>query len=168
MLMLLAAFAVIPVLLPWIARRIGARVFTIAAILPLIAFAQAIWMAPTVFSGDVPFESYDWLPSLGVAVSMRMDVLSWVMTLIVTGIGALVLLYCRWYFGEGDKTIGRFSAVLLGFAGSMYGLVLTDDIVMLVMFWEITSVLSYLLIGHYNRRAGSRRAALQALCGDLG
>ena len=163
MLMLLAAFAVIPVLLPWIARRIGARVFTVAAVLPLIAFAQAIWMAPAVFSGAVPFESYDWLPSLGVSVSMRMDVLSWVMTLIVTGIGALVLLYCRWYFGEGDKTIGRFSAVLLGFAGSMYGLVLTDDLVMLVMFWEITSVLSCLLMGHYNRRAGSRRAALQAL-----
>ena len=94
---------------------------------------------------------------------MRMDTLSWVMALIVTGVGALVMLYCRWYFRGKTEGVGQFSAVLLAFAGAMYGLVLTDDLVVLVMFWEITSVLSYLLIGYYNRRAASRRAALQAL-----
>ncbi len=161
--MLLAAFVLVPLILPWLARRIGARVFYVAAVLPIAAFAQAIWAAPGMFAGDVPFESYDWLPSLGVSISMRMDVLAWVMTLIVTGVGALVLLYCRWYFSEGEAGIGRFSAVLLAFSGAMYGLVLTDDIIMLVMFWEITSVLSFLLIGHYSQRASSRRAALQAL-----
>ena len=85
------------------------------------------------------------------------------LTLIVTGVGALVLLYCRWYFYEDSAGVGQFAGVLLGFAGAMYGLVLTDDLVMLVMFWEVTSILSYLLIGHYRRRAASRRAALQAL-----
>ena len=94
---------------------------------------------------------------------MHMDVLGWVLTLIVTGVGALVLLYCRWYFHDDSAGIGQFAGVLLGFAGAMYGLVLTDDLVMLVMFWEVTSILSYLLIGHYRRRAASRRAALQAL-----
>ena len=153
--MLLAAFVLVPLILPWLARRIGARVFYVAAVLPIAAFAQAIWAAPGMFAGDVPFESYDWLPSLGVSISMRMDVLAWVMTLIVTGVGALVLLYCRWYFSEGEAGIGRFSAVLLAFSGAMYGLVLTDDIIMLVMFWEITSVLSFLLIGHYSQRASS-------------
>ncbi|EEB9150667.1 Na+/H+ antiporter subunit A, partial [Salmonella enterica subsp. enterica serovar Paratyphi B] len=83
--------------------------------------------------------------------------------LIVTGVGALVLLYCRWYFHDDAAGIGQFAGVLLAFAGAMYGLVLTDDLVMLVMFWEVTSILSYLLIGHYRRRAASRRAALQAL-----
>src|SRR5690606_35642550 len=82
---------------------------------------------------------------------------------IVTGVGALVMLYCRWYFTDGDEGLGLFSAVLLAFAGAMYELVLTDDLVILVMFWEITSVLSYLLNGHYHRRGASRRAALQAL-----
>ena len=85
------------------------------------------------------------------------------MALIVTGVGALVMLYCRWYFRGKTEGVGQFSAVLLAFAGAMYGLVLTDDLVVLVMFWELTSVLSYLLIGYYNRRAASRRAALQAL-----
>ena len=94
---------------------------------------------------------------------MRMDTLSWLMALIVTGVGALVMLYCRWYFRGKSDGLGQFAAVLLAFAGAMYGLVLTDDLVVLVMFWEITSVLSYLLIGYYNRRAVSRRAALQAL-----
>src|SRR3546814_19650468 len=90
-----------------------------------------------------------------------MDTLSWVLALIVTGVGALVMLYCRWYFRGKTEGVGQFSAVLLAFAGAMYGLVLTDDIVMLVMFWEVTSILSYLLIGYYHARGASRRAALQ-------
>ena len=85
------------------------------------------------------------------------------MTLVVTGVGALVMIYCRWYFRGKKENLGQFAAVLLAFAGAMYGLVLTDDLVVLVMFWEVTSVLSYLLIGYYNKRAASRRAALQAL-----
>lgn len=116
-----------------------------------------------MLSGGVPFSSYTWIAPLGIELSMRMDLLSWLMTLIVTGVGALVMIYCRWYFRGKTDGLGQFSAVLLAFAGAMYGLVLTDDLVVLVMFWEITSVLSYLLIGYYNNRAASRRSALQAL-----
>ncbi|MGZ0712170.1 Na+/H+ antiporter subunit A (plasmid) [Coraliomargarita sp. W4R53] len=163
MLLLLGAFAVTPMLLPWLAARIGPRAFLVAAILPIIAFVQAAVMTPAVVSGSIPFESYNWIPSLDIALSMRMDTLSWLMTLIVTGVGALVMIYCRWYFSDKAEGLGQFSAVLLAFAGAMYGLVLTDDLVVLVLFWEITSVLSYLLIGYYHRRAASRRAALQAL-----
>ncbi|MEV7692925.1 Na+/H+ antiporter subunit A [Microbacterium sp. NPDC089189] len=163
MLVLLAAFALVPLLLPWLVARIGARAFTVAAVLPAIAFGYTAWLGPQVLAGDIPFESYDWIPSLGLALSMRMDMLGWVMALIVTGVGALVMLYCRWYFAGKSAGLGQFSAVLLAFSGAMYGLVLTDDIVVLVMFWEITSVLSYLLIGYYHARGVSRRAALQAL-----
>ncbi|MBA8817113.1 multicomponent Na+:H+ antiporter subunit A [Microbacterium halimionae] len=163
MLLLLSAFAILPLLVPAVVARIGARAFYVTALLPLIAFGAAVAHAPQVLSGSIPHESYSWIPSLGIELSMRMDVLSWVMTLIVTGVGALVMLYCRWYFRGKTQGVGQFAAVLLAFAGAMYGLVLTDDIVMLVMFWEITSVLSYLLIGFYNMRGASRRAALQAL-----
>src|SRR6478735_6612374 len=163
MLLVLGAFAVVPILLPWLVARIGARAFYVAAILPVAAFVYAAVLTPRVIAGDIPFETYDWIPPLDIALSMRMDTLSWLMTLIVTGVGALVMIYCRWYFRGSTENLGQFAAVLLAFAGAMYGLVLTDDLVMLVMFWEITSVLSYLLIGYYNRRAGSRRAALQAL-----
>ncbi|MFH8251762.1 Na+/H+ antiporter subunit A [Microbacterium sp. B2969] len=164
MLVLLGAFAVAPLLLPWLVGRIGARAFFFAALLPVVAFVQAAFETPAVLSGDTPFETYDWIPALGIQLSMRMDTLGWLMALIVTGVGALVMMYCRWYFrGKSVEGVGQFSAVLLAFAGAMYGLVLTDDIVVLVMFWEITSVLSYLLIGYYHRRGASRRAALQAL-----
>ena len=164
MLVLLGAFAVVPLVLPWLVGKIGARAFYLAALLPVAAFVQAAVATPVVLSGATPFESYAWIPALGISLSMRMDTLGWVMALVVTGVGALVMLYCRWYFrGRKNEGVGQFSAVLLAFSGAMYGLVLTDDIVVLVMFWEITSVLSYLLIGYYHRRAASRRAALQAL-----
>ena len=163
MLVLLAAFALVPVALPWLFRLIGPRVFYIAAALAAVAFGYTAWQGPAVLAGDIPFESYEWIPSLHVALSMRMGDLNWIMALIITGVGALVMLYCRWYFRGSRDGVGLFSAVLLGFAGAMYGLVLTDDVVVLVMFWEITSVLSYLLIGFAHRRGASRRAALQAL-----
>ncbi|WP_374976312.1 Na+/H+ antiporter subunit A [Microbacterium trichothecenolyticum] len=163
MLLVLGAFAVVPVLLPWLVARIGARAFYVAAILPIAGFLYAAVLTPQVLAGDIPFETYAWIPPLGINLSMRMDTLSWLMTLVVTGVGALVMIYCRWYFRGKTENLGQFAAVLLAFAGAMYGLVLTDDLVVLVMFWEVTSVLSYLLIGYYNKRAASRRAALQAL-----
>ena len=163
MLIALAAFAVIPLALPWLAKRIGARVFYPAALVAGAAFVHAALQGPAVLAGHIPAESFAWIPSLEIALSMRMDLLGWVMTLIVTGVGALVMLYCRWYNAGSHGGMGLFAAVLLAFAGAMYALVLTDDVVMLVMFWEITSILSYLLIGHYHNRSVSRRAALQAL-----
>ncbi|MDT0182441.1 Na+/H+ antiporter subunit A [Microbacterium sp. ARD31] len=163
MLILLAAFALVPILLPALVARLGSRTFLVAAIVPIAAFVHTAWQSPAVLAGDIPFETYTWIPDLAVQVSMRMDVLSWVMSLIVSGVGALVMIYCRWYFAGKTEGLATFSAVLLAFAGAMYGLVLTDDIVVLIMLWEVTSVLSYLLIGFYHRRGASRRAALQAL-----
>lgn len=163
MLAILLAFTVVPLVLPWLSRRLGPRAFLVAAVLPAAAFVHAATLAPTIYEGDEIVEQLAWIPSLDIALTMRMDVLGWIMTLIVTGVGALVLLYCRWYFDGKQEGLGLFSAVLLAFAGAMYGLVLTDDIVVLVMFWELTSVLSYLLIGYYHTRGASRRAALQAL-----
>ncbi|WP_298038230.1 Na+/H+ antiporter subunit A [uncultured Microbacterium sp.] len=163
MLLLLAVFLLGSLILPALVRWLGAQAFAVAALIPAAAFVQALMMTPRVLDGDAPFENIEWVPQLGLNLSMHMDVLGWLLTLIVTGVGALVLLYCRWYFYENSAELGQFAGVLLGFAGAMYGLVLTDDLVLLVMFWEITSILSYLLISHYRRRAASRRAALQAL-----
>ncbi len=163
MLMLLAVFLLGSLLLPLLVRVWGARAFAVGALIPAAAFVHAVILTPAVIADETPFESFAWIPQLGLNLSMRMDVLGWVMTLIVSGVGALVLLYCRWYFRDDATSLGQFAGVLLGFAGAMYGLVLTDDLIMLVMFWEVTSILSYLLIGHYSHRATSRRAALQAL-----
>ncbi|MDJ1114032.1 Na+/H+ antiporter subunit A [Microbacterium dauci] len=163
MLTFLLAFALVPMILPVLVKQWGSRTFLIAAVVPSLAFVHTALQGPAVLRGDIPFETYAWIPDLGVELSMHMDTLGWVMALIVTGVGALVLIYCRWYFAGKTEGLALFSSVLLAFAGAMYGLVLTDDIVVLVMLWEVTSVLSYLLIGFYHRRGASRRAALQAL-----
>ncbi|MBN9215143.1 MAG: Na+/H+ antiporter subunit A [Microbacterium sp. SCN 70-200] len=163
MLVLLAAFALTPLTLPWLTNRIGPRAFFLAALVPLAGFVHAGLLTPVVLAGETVTETFSWIPQLGLSLSMRIDTLSWVMTLIVTGVGALVMIYCRWYFDGKTSGVGMFSATLLAFAGAMYGLVLTDDLILLVMFWEITSILSYLLIGYYHARGASRRAALQAL-----
>ena len=163
MLLLLAAFAVLPLALPWLVGRVGPRAFYVAALVPVVAFVHAAAQTPLILAGEIPTETISWIPQLGLELSMRMDTLGWVMALIVTGVGALVMIYCRWYFAGKKAGVGLFSAVLLAFAGAMYGLVLTDDLIILVMFWEITSILSYLLIGFYHARGASRRAALQAL-----
>ncbi|WP_029150414.1 Na+/H+ antiporter subunit A [Microbacterium indicum] len=163
MLVILLAFAIAAAMLPWLTKVLGARVFYAAALLPIAGLVHALVRTGDVLAGRIPFETYDWIPHLGIEISMRMGTLNWLMTIIVTGVGALVLIYCRNYFRGKSDGVGRFAAVLLAFAGAMYGLVLTDDLIMLVMFWEITSILSYLLIGHSFTRAASRRSALQAL-----
>ncbi|WP_295013624.1 Na+/H+ antiporter subunit A [uncultured Microbacterium sp.] len=168
MLMLLAVFALGALLLPALVHWIGARAFAVAALVPTAAFVHAALLTPQVLESAedprvTPQESIDWIPQLGLSLSFRMDELSWLLALIVSGVGALVLFYCRWYFRDSESGLGQFAAVLLAFAGAMYGLVTTDDLVLLVMFWEVTSILSYLLIGHYHRRGASRRSALQAL-----
>src|SRR5690606_20602072 len=75
----------------------------------------------------------------------------------------LVLVYCERYFPADEPGLGRFAGFFVAFSGSMYGLVIADDIFLLFMFWEATTVFSYLLIGHYTDRKASRGAALQAL-----
>jgi len=166
MLAVLMVFALAAMVLPALARRIGTRVFWLAALVSLGAFVHTLLQAPAVLSGEageVPFEQVTYIAQLQFTLDVRMDTLSWVLALIVTGIGSLVLFYCGAYFRDDEKGLGRFAAVLLAFAGAMYGLVIADDVYLLFVFWEATSVFSYLLIGHYTHRKASRGAALQAL-----
>lgn len=163
MLVVLAVYAVISVLLPAASRALGPRVFYLAALVPAAAFVYAIVSGPVILGGTPLTLRHRWIATLDVTIGLRMDALSWVLTLVVTGVGAIVLAYCANYFAADDPTSGRFAAELLAFAGAMYGLVTADDVYLLFFFWEATSVFSYLLIGHYTDRRASRAAALQAL-----
>ncbi|CAN5436980.1 Na+/H+ antiporter subunit A [soil metagenome] len=163
MLALLGVFGAVAIVMPWLVARLGRRAFLVAALVPLAAFVYTIAVGPAVVAGNTITESYAWIPELGFALSVRLDTLSWALALVVTGVGALVLVYCARYFRSDEQSLGRFAGVLLAFAGAMYGLVLADDVYLLFVFWEATSVLSYLLIGHYTARKTSRGAALQAL-----
>ncbi|WP_437584315.1 Na+/H+ antiporter subunit A [Paramicrobacterium sp. CJ85] len=163
MAVLLTAFLVLSIVTPKLTQWLSTRVFFVVALVPLAAFVATIAQAPEVLAGGEAFEIYPWIPTLGISLSFRVDALAWVLALVVTGVGTLVLLYCAHYFTSDEPGLGRFAGIMLAFAGTMYGLVITDDIIVMFMFWEITSILSYLLIGHYTGRKESRGAALQAL-----
>src|SRR6185312_6033892 len=109
----------------------------------------------------------EWVPALQMNVDLRFDSLSAVMAVLVLGVGALVLFYCADYFhhsdGRPEQRLPSFASELVGFAGAMFGLVVCDNTVLLYVFWELTTVFSFLLVGHYAERASSRRAAMQAL-----
>ena len=144
-------------------RALGRNAFYLLAIVPA---GSAVWLAaqaPAAMSDTPPVERVGWIPSLGMELAFRLDVLSWVLAMLATAIGALVLAYCARYFKDTEPGLGRFAAVLTGFAGAMTGLVLTDDVMMLFVFWELTTIFSYLLISHYAEKQASRRAALSAL-----
>jgi multicomponent Na+:H+ antiporter subunit A len=115
-----------------------------------------------VAGGTVPVVVVDWVPSLGVAFSFRLDGLSLLFLTLITGIGGFVLLYASEYM-KGNPRQGRLYMLLLLFMASMMGLVLADDLVLLFVFWELTGITSYFLIGFESERLRARAAALQAL-----
>lgn len=163
MLMLIAALFAAAVMSPWLLLRAGRRAFLGIALLPL---AGTVWIAAqgaAVRDGRTLVEFRPWVGSIGMDLALAMGTLQWVMALIVLGIGALVLAYCAWYFDDDEPGVPRFAGVLVAFIASMLGLVLADDLLLLYVFWELTTVFSFLLIGHDSERRASRRAAIQAL-----
>lgn len=163
MLTLLVAHAVMALLAPALISWLGRKAFLVVALAPASAAIYALTMTGRVLSGDFPVERWPWIPSLGIEISFRLDTLSWLMLLIVGGVGAAVLVYCSAYFAPNAQGLRRFCAVLTAFAGVMVGLVIADDMMLMFMFWELTTVFSYLLIGHYFDRKPSRRAAMQSI-----
>ncbi|WP_425838151.1 Na+/H+ antiporter subunit A [Streptomyces fractus] len=144
-------------------RRVGPRGFLLLALPPAAALAWALSRWSEVSGGGASEEAWWWIRDYDVEIAFRLDALSLVMVLLAAGIGALVLLYCVRYFDGGARQLGSFGGNLLAFAGAMLGLVLADDLMTLYLFWELTTVLSFLLIGYDSEKRASRRCALQAL-----
>jgi multicomponent Na+:H+ antiporter subunit A len=113
-------------------------------------------------SGETPSIAFPWFPSLDISFALRLDGLGLLMGLLVTGIGTLIVLYASGYLHH-HPMLGRFYLFLLGFMAAMLGIVISDDLIVLFVFWELTSITSYLLIGFNNTEASSRTKALQAL-----
>lgn len=164
---------------PWIFRWMGRSAFFVLAAVPAGSLVWLAFQGPSAYdAGPVAaaaagtsaaspargiIESWDFIPTLGVQIAFRLDPLAWVLCLLVLGVGALVLLYCARYFKRDDAGLGGFGGQMLAFAGAMFGLVTADDLIALFVFWELTTVLSYLLIGYAHVRLSARRSALQAL-----
>lgn len=136
----------------------GRNAFLPLSLVPLASLAWVVRNWGTEQSLHI-----QWAPGLSMDIDMRFDSLAAIMAALVLGIGALVLVYCSRYFTDDEPRLGIFAAEMVAFAGAMFGLVTSDNMLILYTFWELTTVLSFLLVGHYAERASSRRAATQAL-----
>lgn len=163
LLFVVVALFVLAAVAPWLVLRMGRRAYSLLSLAPL---AGTVWVAaqgPAVLDGDPLAEVHPWVGTVGMELALRLGPLQWLMALVVLGVGAVVLAYCGWYFHEDSLGVGRFAGVLTAFVAAMLGLVLSDDLLLLYVFWELTTVFSFLLIGHDPARRANRQAAIQAL-----
>jgi len=135
---------------------------TLAGMVALACVVQVALRFPDVANGGVLREEIAWLPSLGLNLVIRMDGFAWMFCMLVFGIGALVVLYARYYMSPADP-VPRFFSFFLAFMGAMAGVVLSGNLIQLVFFWELTSLFSFLLIGYWHHREDARRGARMAL-----
>lgn len=149
-------------LAPTVHRLVGGRSHWLLALAPCSVFVALLTCGGDVHSGEVIAFTYEWFEELGISFSLRMDGLSYLMASLITGIGTLIVIYAGGYM-HGHPQLGRFYLYLLSFMGAMLGLVLSDNLILLFVFWELTSITSYLLIGFNHEKKDSRWKALQAL-----
>ncbi len=165
--MSLALLVLIPfagaILVAWIGSR--GRPLWPAYAAATTTFSALMLLLPSVdeiFGGATLFWRREWLESVGLAVSFRLDGLGLLFALLILVIGLLVILYARYYLADSDP-MGRFYAYLLLFMGSMLGVVLSENLIQLLIFWELTSLSSFLLIGYWRHREDARQGARMAL-----
>jgi len=132
-----------------------------AATVALAAALRIASLYPEVAGGGVVVERLAWLPSLDLDVVVRIDGFAWLFALLVVGMGLLVIVYARYYLSPSDP-VARFYSLLLGFMGAMLGIVVSGNLIQLVVFWELTSIYSFLLIGYWYHRRDARRGARMA------
>ena len=154
--LLMAVFA------PYLSRFFRKNAGLLFALVPTAVCLYWITNIGYVEQGGTLHAFFSWIPSLGINLSFYSDGLSQLFVILITGIGALVLIFAGGYL-HGNPLIGRFYSYLLIFMGAMLGLVLSDNLLLLFVFWELTSISSYLLIGFLHEKEDSRRLALQAL-----
>lgn len=159
-LLLLLPFAgcVVAACMPAYARN---REAWFAALIALCGLLLTLSLYPAVSSGIVIKHELAWLPMFNLNLVLRMDGLAWLFSVLIQGICLLVVLYARYYMSAKDP-VPRFFAFLLAFMGAMQGVVISGNLIQLVMFWELTSLTSFLLIGYWHHRADARRGARMA------
>ncbi len=143
--------------------RLGRRGFAIAAIAPLVSLGWLATRAGDAIDGEPASQRIEWIPQLDLALELRLDALGVVMVGLVSGIGLLVCIYAVGYFSHPKPGTARLAGLLTLFAGAMLGVVLSDHLLALFVFWELTSVTSYLLIGNDDTNPRTRDSALNAL-----
>ncbi|MGZ9811587.1 monovalent cation/H+ antiporter subunit A [Pseudoroseicyclus sp. H15] len=163
---LLPIIAILPflgALVPGVMVRAGRNAAaTFTAIPTALALLMLLTLAPQVFDGVVIQKSFAWFPALGLRASFMLDGLGLMFAMMILGVGLLITLYARFYLSNEDPA-GQFFTYLLLFQGAMLGIVLSDNILMLLIFWELTSLTSFLLIGYWTHLPEGRQGARMAL-----
>ncbi|MBA1272454.1 monovalent cation/H+ antiporter subunit A [Stutzerimonas azotifigens] len=160
---LIIALPFLGIVLPLILERYGRSACAFGAgLAPLIALIILLGRRSQVFAGDVEIVRLPWLPDIGLNLSLRLDGLGFLFALLILGIGLLVILYARYYLSKKEP-MGRFYAYFLLFMGAMLGVVLSENLLLMLMFWELTSLSSFLLIGFWGHRSDARQGARMAL-----
>jgi multicomponent Na+:H+ antiporter subunit A len=162
--MWIAVFAgfLLSILIPFVHRLMPRISGIIFSLLPLSVFIYLLTLLPSVLADEYIIRSYQWLPSLNIELSFFLDGLSLFFALLISGFGIFIFLYASAYL-KGHRYFDRFFIYLYLFMSSMMGLVLSGNLVSMFVFWEMTSLSSYLLIGFYNESETSRKNALQAM-----
>jgi multicomponent K+:H+ antiporter subunit A len=160
---LIVALPFLGAVLPGLAIRAGRTAAAAATgAVTLLAFLLLLSHAPAVLRGEVVQTRIDWLPALGLNATFFLDGLGFLFAGLILGIGLLVILYARFYLAKSDP-MGQFYSYLLLFQGAMAGIVLSDNILLLLIFWELTSLSSFLLIGYWKHLPEARQGARMAL-----
>ena len=149
-------------LIAWTRHQGRVRFAVKAGVTTLIALGLLVPLLPGPFRGETLVWRLPWLPDLGLDLALRFDGLGLLFALMILGIGLLVILYARYYLSPKDD-MGRFYASLLLFMGAMLGLVLSENVLVLFLFWELTSLSSFLLISFWQGRSDARNGARMAL-----
>jgi len=158
---LLLAFGV-ALAAPWLTVRLGRSAGWVLALLPAGLTAYFLSLGPRVAAGEPLEQRVAWVPQLGVELAFRVDGLSLLFGLLIAGIGTFVAIYAGGYLA-GDRQLPRFYLLLFSFMAAMLGVVTSDDLILLFVFWELTSITSFFLIGYQHESEESRANALQGL-----
>ncbi|MEQ6202442.1 monovalent cation/H+ antiporter subunit A [Sulfitobacter sp. HNIBRBA2951] len=162
-LLLIVALPFLGALLPGLMNQAGrAACAGVTFTVTLAAFVGLMTNLPAVMAGDVVMFRADWIPSLGLNFTLMLDALGFFFATLILGIGLLIITYARFYLAREDN-MGEFFTYLLLFQGAMVGIVLSDNILLLLVFWELTSLSSFLLIGYWKHLAEGREGARMAL-----
>ncbi|KFC50282.1 hypothetical protein DK37_13185 [Halomonas sp. SUBG004] len=159
----IALLPLLGVLVPALTAQRGRTWCSLATgILPATALLLTLLQIPALLEGEALRFAADWMPALGLELAFRLDGLSLLFNLLILGIGLLILLYAHFYLAS-DEPFGRFYAFLMLFMASMVGISMSDNLILLWLFWELTSLSSFLLIGFWSYRSDARKGARMAL-----
>ena len=142
-------------------RQVNTGWFVLA--LPILLFIYFLSFISITSTHQSVIKSISWIPTLGINFTIRVDGLSLLFALLITGIGSLVILYSIYYLSKHKERLNHFYVYLLLFMGAMLGVVLSDNLIVLYMFWEFTSFSSFLLIGYWYQRDKSRYGAQKSM-----